>query len=376
MTSTFYRLSTDHHRVDGNFDNAFGGTHASSCWVIGGGPSLAEAPIEALRESPLPKMCINLAGTYLVRPTFWTSYDATGKFHRSIYLDPSVMKFVHRSRSMDLVPDCTAKVCDSPNLWFFDKAKKRTYDNFFSPGSYDIIDWSNSFTQAIDILYKLGFRRLYFVGCELRIVPDEELLQFAKLHGLAEPVRNSLSEFVEDCKHHNIPLDKLDETCRMHPYHFDEVKSFKASLMTDQHYFRMVQNLRLARRSISLAGMQLISVTPHSRMNDYFPYCPMEDVLENVRNEIGNPLSEPVRGLYQQTGARSCVEWEPMKDFPHPYRSASKKPRQQGKAKEPTVPPEKNGELLIEEERCEAGDPMMLRTENRPELCQHVQEQG
>ena len=104
MTATFCRLNTDQTREPIELENLFAGPALSSCWMIGGGPSLNALPSDAIRESPVPKMCINLSGTKLMRPTFWTSYDPSARFHRSVYLDPGVMKFVHRRRAMDLVP--------------------------------------------------------------------------------------------------------------------------------------------------------------------------------------------------------------------------------------------------------------------------------
>src|SRR5262245_23167651 len=93
-TTMFYRLHTDGTRTEVALADAYAGPTRTACWLIGGGPSLVELPCQAIARSPVPKFAVNLAGTRLLRPTFWTSYDPSARFHRSIYLDASVTKFV------------------------------------------------------------------------------------------------------------------------------------------------------------------------------------------------------------------------------------------------------------------------------------------
>jgi hypothetical protein len=72
---------------------------------------------------------------------------------------------------------------------------------------------------------------------------------------------------------------------------------------------------------LSLAGLELISVTPESRLNDYFPYRPVTDVLAEIEVAIGNPDREPTHGLYTQVGTRSPLGLGPMRDFkPHHWK--------------------------------------------------------
>jgi hypothetical protein len=102
------------------------------------------------------------------------------------------------------------------------------------------------------------------------------------------------------------------------PYHFDETKSLAAAQQTDFHYHRVVQYLRLSRRAMGLAGVELISATPGSRLNAFFPYQPVSELLAELGEEIGNPARETTRGQY---GRRYEAERQPacpMKDFrPH-----------------------------------------------------------
>ena len=315
MNPAFYRLHTDRTRTVVPLEGMFGGARASACWLIGGGPSLERLPYEAIRDSCIPRMCINLAGARLMRPTFWTSYDPSVRFHRSVYLDPGVMKFLHRRRAMDLVPETTFKVCDCPNTYFFERDAERGFAEFLAPMNGGIVDWADSMVQAIDILYRLGFRVIYLAGCEMRVRPSREQVRRAAEAGVRYRANELLIEFVRRCRAAGVSAEELDALPAGRQYHFGEQKPIAAAAQTDLHYFRVAQYLRLSRRAMSLAGVQLVSVTPHSRLNDYFEYQPARTVLERIRREIGEPASEPLVGLYRQTGTRIPHGLGPMRDY-------------------------------------------------------------
>jgi hypothetical protein len=315
MPATFYRLSTDGTRVDVALEGSCAGPATGACWLIGGGPGLAGLPCAKIAATPVPKMCVNLAGTRLLRPTFWTSYDPSVRFHRSVYLDAGVMKFVHRRRSMDLVPETTYKVCDCPSTFFFDRDGERGFADFVAAGNRGIVDWSDSMVQAIDILYRLGFRVLYLAGCEMRVAPSAEQIARGAAVGVTYDADGLLSDFVRECAKAGLEAEELDRLPSGRQYHFDEQKPIRAAANTDLHYFRIAQYLRLSRRAMGLAGLRLVSVTPGSRLNDYFPYEPVRSVLARIAREVGDPSAEPVRGLYRQEVERQPAGLGPMRDY-------------------------------------------------------------
>ncbi|WP_339912210.1 hypothetical protein, partial [Symmachiella dynata] len=196
MTTLFYRLTTDGRQLPAALDDAFAGPVASACWLIGGGPSLAELPHRLIDESPVPKMSVNLSGTRILRPNFWTSYDPSARFHRSVYLDPGILKFVHRRRAMDLVPETTYKVCECPGTYFFERDGQRGFHQFLSPTFTGIVDWADSMVQAIDILYRLGFRTIYLAGCEMRVRLSVAQLQCAAAAGIEFAPGELLRDFL------------------------------------------------------------------------------------------------------------------------------------------------------------------------------------
>ena len=344
----FYRLATDGTEIHMPLADAYSGPTRTGCWIIGGGPALASLPTERIAASPLPKFSINLAGHGVLRPTFWTAYDPTGRFQRSTYLDPSITKFVPRGRAMDVVPGTTGKVCDSPNTVFFDRDQSVGFHDFLSrpapvstlvrPG---ITDWQDSLVQAIHIAYVLGFRTLYLGGCDMYIAPGEAWIEQAAALGVHYAPRELLKDYHQRCHHKRLSDAAIDTLGSTRQYHFDEAKPLAAALQTDLHYFRVAQYLRLSRRAMALAGMELISVTPESRLNDYFSYQSAESVLERIATEIGEPAHEPTRGLYTEQVHRTPEGLGPMRDFkPHHWNKEPPAPR-------PSVPasPPKHGRL-------------------------------
>ncbi|QDT33626.1 motility associated factor glycosyltransferase family protein [Thalassoglobus polymorphus] len=318
----FFRLRTDGTQVPINIQNMYAGPTSSSCWIIGGGPSLNSLPIDAIQNSPSPKFAINLAGSQLLRPTFWTSYDPTARFHRSIYMDPSVIKFVHRCRSMNLVPESTFKVCESPSTVFFDRNRDTGFSGFPDASLPRITDWQDSMIQAIHIAYRLGFRKLYLAGCEMVITPSESFQQRARECGIEYRENELLGEFLKRCEKDGISKQEIQQLALGPQYHFDESKSFDSAVQTDFHYFRVAQYLRLSRQSISLAGLELISVTPKSRLNDFFTYQTVENAAKSILESVGCPANEETRGLYSEQNHRTPLGLGPMRDFrPHFWKS-------------------------------------------------------
>lgn len=288
------------------------------CWMIGAGPSLLDLPVECIRNSPAPKFSMNLAGSGLIRPNFWTSYDPTVRFHPSLYLDPSIIKFVHRCRAMDLVPGTMFKVCDCPATLFFDRNREIGFRNFTEFPKPGIVDWQDSFVQAIQIAFAVGFRTLLLAGCELYIRPANELLTTALRAGVHYQEKELLGNFIRRCREAGLSDEALESAQAGKSYHFDETKSLPAMIQADFHYFRVAQYLRLTLRSLVLSGLNLISVTPNSRLNDYFLYSSIEDALEMVATVVGNPELEATHGCYTRTSPQHPAGTGPMQDFsPH-----------------------------------------------------------
>lgn len=314
----FFRISTDGLESPVSLTGAYSGATRTSCWIVGGGPSLKQLPCDQIAASPAPKFCVNLAGHGLLRPTFWTAYDPTTRFQRSTYLDGSILKLLPRGRAMDVVPGTTAKVCDSPNTVFFDRDKSVGFRDFLGGEFRGVTDWQDSLIQAIDIAYRLGFRVLFLAGCEMQVRPSPDWIELGQQSGVTYQPRELLRDFHQRCQQHQVQFHELAPDQQTRQYHFEESKPIASAIQTDLHYFRVAQYLRLSRKALALAGLELISVTPDSRLNDYFHYEPVEHVLNRIQAEVGDPAREPTRGLYTEQVSRSPIGLGPMRDFkPH-----------------------------------------------------------
>ncbi|MCA9114181.1 MAG: hypothetical protein KDA79_03795 [Planctomycetaceae bacterium] len=374
--SLFYRLHTDRTRTPALLEDSFAGPTGSACWLVGGGPSLGQLPHAEIAASPIPKLCVNLAGSRLFRPDLWTSYDPSTRFHRTVYLDPRILKFVHERRALDLVPGTTYKVCDCPSTVFFPRDVRRGYADFLSPAHTAIADWSDSLIQAIDIAYRLGFRTIYLAGADMQIHPSPPQLKLARRHGVHYSSGGLLQDFFRDCEQAGLSLEELARTAPASHYHFGETRPLRTTANADQHYFRVVQALRLSRRNLALAGVRLISVTPDSRLNDHFPYQSVRQALRDIRRTIGDPACEPVRGLYSRTAPRVPAGTGVMRDYrPHRW-TASGPPAGSRRAPaaphddQPPIPQHDDQEYLVEEEgpvRLAARQPSQPPTPHHPQ---------
>lgn len=353
----FYRLSPDGSRRELDLVDFYAGPTPAPCWMIGGGPSLVDLPTAEIAASAAPKFAVNLAGHGLLRPDFWTSYDPTSRFQRSIYLDPSITKFVHRSRAMDLVPETTFKVCEAPATLFFDRAGQRGYHDFPAgsagwtrpdggpaPSSDAVTDWQDSLIQAIDIAWRIGFRTLYLAGCDMCVRPGGALLNSAAAAGVVYRRGELLKDFLDRCRQQGLASDEVDPALLAAQYHFEEAKPLAAAVQTDLHYFRVAQYLRLSRRAMALAGLRLVSVTPHSRLNDHFEYQPIDVALTDIRRLIGDPHAEPTRGKYTSRPALGDQHFGPMRDLP-PHNWSKAKPAPSPAALPPSRPADQRARL-------------------------------
>jgi hypothetical protein len=339
----FFRRHTDGTRITVPLQDQYAGPRPSPCWIIGGGASLSQSVANQILATPAPRFTVNLAGSGLLRPHFWTSYDPTVRFHRSIYLDASVTKFVHLGRAMDLVPETPFKVCDCPALYFFDRDPQRGFYDFPRAEQRTVTDWQDSMIQAIDIAYRLGFRELYLIGCEMLIPPSVPLRQAARRLGVSYQHGELLGEFVNRCEFAGLPRGRIEEFSSGPQYHFDEQKPLSAAIQTDFHYFRVVEYLRLSGRALALAGLRLFNVTPRSRLRHAVPALTLRQACRRINALTGNPAEEPTRGRYTDGQSRQPRGIGPMRDFrPHFWPAVSKSaatPSASTRPKESPSPP-------------------------------------
>lgn len=166
-----------------------------SAFLIASGPSLTQVvpDLSALKQPGVLTMGLNNSPK-LVRPNLWTCVDSPSNFMRSIWLDPTVQKFVpldHTDKPLldndsgpannfekwDWLPT-TVREC--PNMVYYRRNEHFRADQFLWE---DTFNWGNHkdlgggrsvFLVAVRLLYLLGIRRVYLLGVDLDMSQEKK----------------------------------------------------------------------------------------------------------------------------------------------------------------------------------------------------------
>ncbi len=169
-----------------------------SAFLMGGGPSVNEMPVELLGRRGAWTMAINnAAGHALVRPQAMVCSDPPKKFTHCVWLDPGVMKFIPtpklsggRAKLRRKMPDGSfaeldRRVTDCPNVWAYQRFSWLSPDDSFF--SEDGACWGNhqsgcertgqqktvcTMLLGLRLLRYLGAKRIYLIGVDFRMTPD------------------------------------------------------------------------------------------------------------------------------------------------------------------------------------------------------------
>ncbi len=168
-----------------------------SAFLIGGGPSANDLPLELFSRRGVWSLAVNnSAGHPRIRPQAMVCSDPPKKFSHSVWLDPGIMKFVPtpklsgrraklRKKIDGVFSDLGKKTSDCPNVWGFQR-----YSYLFPDERFFLCDgacWGNhtsgvqktrqpktvcTMLLGLRILYYLGARAIYLVGVDFAMTPD------------------------------------------------------------------------------------------------------------------------------------------------------------------------------------------------------------
>lgn len=151
-----------------------------SAFLICGGPSFGKVNHAMLRAPGIVTMGLNNSPRTF-RPNLWCSVDSPDHWIRSIWLDPLIQKFVPISHAAKIVFNSDTwqfmklRVGDCPNVVFYKRNEHFNAKQFLWE---DCINWGNHkkygggrsvMLPAIRILFTLGFRRVYLLGCDFKM---------------------------------------------------------------------------------------------------------------------------------------------------------------------------------------------------------------
>lgn len=160
-----------------------------SAFLICSGPSLKTHDLSLLENRGITSIAVNNAAT-VVRTQWWCSVDDPGNFSEAIWYDPRILKCVPvakmeqrfrvRNAANELV-ESKELVGDMPGVFGFRRNEQ------FDPARFlyeDTFNWGNHSRRidalghkgcrsvmlvAVRLLYFLGIRRIYLVGCDFKM---------------------------------------------------------------------------------------------------------------------------------------------------------------------------------------------------------------
>jgi len=201
------------------------------------------------------------------RTDAWVNVDDPSRFIKSAWLDPKIMKFVPSSHFEKTIWDnytdtpMKTKVGECPNIYGFRRNNKFMPNRWLTEASFnwgchqDLGGGRTVLLPAIKILYVLGFRRIFLLGCDLKMNTNSK-------------------------------------------YHFEEDRSKGAIKCNNGTYNRMKDeyfpNLK---PYFDKAGLQVYNCNPDSGLKA-FPYMSFEDAYVTSTSFMGDIKNEPTVGMY------------------------------------------------------------------------------
>jgi len=238
-----------------------------SAFLIAGGPSFREIDSAQLRQPGILTIGVNNSAKNF-RPNLWIGADPTDRFLRSIWLDPTIMKFtpIINSRggifNSDTWKFTGLTAADCPNVVYYKRNQTFVPKQFLFE---DCFNWGNNVKDdknrsvmliALRLLFVLGIRRVYLLGVDFNM-------------------------------------------SRGSKYHFDQGRTNKAISWNNKTYERLNDRLKKLRPYFEQENYHIFNCNPESRLTA-FDHLPFEEALKRAKKEFGNINLEKERtlGLY------------------------------------------------------------------------------
>lgn len=181
-------------RIPVDLDGIFEG----SCFIAGGAPSLLKENLELLKQPGI--MVISMNNTAARVPTdIWVCADKPKCYSERILKDPKLMKFAMISRKDLMVGD--KKMMELPNMFFYGATEKHFNVHNLLSEHRDFAWWKNVMPITLQIAHRLGFKKVYLIGCSFKISKDAQYSYATNLtdHQINYNVR-TYNSFVERMK--------------------------------------------------------------------------------------------------------------------------------------------------------------------------------
>lgn len=165
--------------------NIFLGDQYRGCnaFLILGGRSFLDVDHSLLKQDGVLTMGVNNV-TEVFSPNLWVSTDDPTRFDESVWLNPTISKFIpmkHKEKKMDkLMLDGTIRAGDCPNTLFyrmnylFNPETFLLEDTFCFGNTKKNGDTRSVMLVAIRMLYFLGIRNIFLLGCDFNMERGQE----------------------------------------------------------------------------------------------------------------------------------------------------------------------------------------------------------
>ena len=252
-----------------------------SIFIVCNGPSLASGDydLSLLKKPGVMTYGMN-NGAKTIRPNFWTCVDDPKRFLKSIWLDPTITKFVPHAHAEKKIfdnekwEDTNMLVGQCPNVVYYHRNEKFMADRFLFE---DTINWGNSgdngggrsvMLPVLRICFLLGFRNVYLLGADFKMSQD-------------------------------------------YTYHFDEQRAKGAVNCNNNTYDKLKSEYLPALKPVfDEVGFNVFNCNPESELK-VFNHIPFEQAIHNATSHLGDVEGERTWGMYSKPAERAKWKEEP-----------------------------------------------------------------
>lgn len=224
--------------------------HSGALVLCGGHPSLADEPLELLAQPGIVTMAMNNAALTL-RPDLWVCADHASCYAPAILRDPGVLKFARLLYWNEPLPD-GGPWHRAPSTLFYGVSDSAFHSGNLLDDHLCFAWWKNVFVIALQLAYRLGFRKVYLAGAGF-----------------------------------NVPNGRH--------YAFDHQLTGEQSEYSARTYDRVVDQVRQALPHFAERGFSLVSCTPGSALNAYLPFLPLRDAVEEILRDYPRRSTDGLR---------------------------------------------------------------------------------
>lgn len=251
------------------------------CFFIGAGLSLLQQDLSFLSSRGIISMAVNNIAAKTVKPNLWCCGDLPKSFHRNIWRDGTITKFIPSSNANLCFLDDDKGTPAKPLAGKTANTFQYTRSSIFNHKLFldeDVISWGSEaglndslglpgcrsvMFPAIKILYYLGFKYVYLLGCDFNMQKDKS-------------------------------------------YAFDQYKHDGGVESNNKTYTILNKRLTALQPLFTSKNFNVFNCSPNSKLTA-FPQLPLEQAIKNSRKNF--PDKTITSGMYGGIANKNKYGW-------------------------------------------------------------------